>query len=572
MLPAYKAGLARNETGHRSGSSQLAYHPTLSILCIAESDRGGPNPFFNYLRALPHVTLDITSTLPRELAPYHAVISVSSFQSAQNIAALQQYVTAGGGWLALLDKPGEMVPDLFGVELGTCRPTCELRIVFQNNSHPIARRLPAAGFLTCPYLPLEIRASNAEILLYADWHYQHRPMLVTRPLGNGRVMCTTLQAYENPFFQQILYRCLLHLAGRSDSNRIMGAGILGYAPSVGKLHGLGITATPGLALAAICDQSEERRAQAGQDFPEARIHHTADELADNPQVDLIIIATPPNTHARLSLQMMAAGKHVVCEKPLALTRRESDAMVAMAEKQRVHLCCHQNRRFDVDYRAIRQALNDGLIGDLFYMETFVGGFEHPCGYWHSHEPVSGGTAYDWGGHYLDWIVSLIPDRPTTVIGTRQKRVWHDITNADQERVLIRFAGGQEAEFMHSDIAAIRKPKWYLLGNEGAIIGLWRIESVYELDPVLYYHEHFIPRTEMTPELQLFRRHHSGSIVEQKLALPPRQDFLFHRNLADHLLTGEPLVAPLEQSVCVVTILEAAARSASRGGTIEVINA
>jgi hypothetical protein len=60
-------------------------------------------------------------------------------------------------------------------------------------------------------------------------------------------------------------------------------------------------------------------------------------------------------------------------------------------------------------------------------------------------------------------------------------------------------------------------------------------------------------------------------VEQKLAMPARQDFLFHRNLADHLLTGEPLIAPLEQSVRVVAILEAAAKSAANGGTAEAID-
>ena len=86
-------------------------------------------------------------------------------------------------------------------------------------------------------------------------------------------------------------------------------------------------------------------------------------------MDVVIVATAPNIHARLCLQMMAAGKHVVCEKPLALTRQETDAMVAMSDKQRVHLSCHQNRRFDVDYLAIKQALADGLIGDLFYLET-----------------------------------------------------------------------------------------------------------------------------------------------------------------------------------------------------------
>jgi predicted dehydrogenase len=169
------------------------------------------------------------------------------------------------------------------------------------------------------------------------------------------------------------------------------------------------------------------------------------------------------------------------------------------------------------------------------------------------------------------VVSLIPDQPQTVIATRHKRVWHDVTNADQERIHIRFAGGQEAEFLHSGIAAVRKPKWYLLGTEGAIVGHWRDVTEYEIDPILYFHQHEIPATEMIPDLTLHRRHPSGQIVAQKLAMPQRQHYLLYRNLADHLLTGEPIVAPLEQSVLVVAILEAAARSAAKGGTVETLN-
>lgn len=246
-------------------------------------------------------------------------------------------------------------------------------------------------------------------------------------------------------------------------------------------------------------------------------------------------------------------------------------MVEMAERQKLHLSCHQNRRWDVDYLAIKQALAEGLIGELFYMETFVGGFSHPCGYWHSHDEISGGTAYDWGAHYLDWVVSLIPDRISAVIGTCHQRVWHDVSNVDQERIQIRFAGGQEAEFLHSDIAAVPKPKWYLLGTEGAIIGHWQNVTHYEIDPVIFYHEHQIPPTEMVPHLRLHRRHASGQIVAQTLALPKRQPYLLYRNLADHLLTGEPLEAPLEHSVLVVAILEAARRSAAKGGAVEVFD-
>jgi predicted dehydrogenase len=435
----------------------------------------------------------------------------------------------------------------------------------------MATRLPDAFYVSGLYQSLLKTAEDTEVILYADWRYRHSPVLVNRPIGDGQVACTTLQAYDDPVFQQILYRLICHLAGQSITNRTLGVGLLGYSPFIGREHGSGVEATAGLTLRAACDVNPQRLQEAREDFPEIETYDAADAFAKAPDIDVVIICTSPNTHATLSLQMMAEGKHVLCEKPLALNRKEAAAMVEMADKRRVHLSCHQNRRWDVDYLAIKQAVAEGLIGDLFYIETFVGGFSHPCGYWHSHDEISGGTAYDWGGHYLDWVVGLMPDQVKAVVATRHKRVWHDVTNADQERIHVRFAGGQEAEFIHSDIAAVRKPKWYLLGTEGAIIGRWRDVTEYEIDPVLYFHQRDIPATEMTPDLTLHRRHPSGQIVAQKLAMPRREHYVLYRNLADHLLTGEPIVAPLEQSVLVVAILEAAAKSAAKDGTVEILD-
>jgi len=528
-------------------------------------------PLVSYLGSIYHVELTLEAQLPSDLSLYDVVATANTAAFAKDDEQLTRFVHRGGGWLGLVRPSDVNLPKIFGVQPNPVGPEAELRVLFKNSNHPLAIRLSDAIYLQGFYHPLNKTSEQTETVLYADWRYQHSPVLVYRPAGDGQVACTTLKAYDNPAFQQILYRLLRQLAGQPRSQGTLGVGLLGYPQSIGKAHGLGIEATAGLSLRAACDLDQQRLEEAKGDFPQAKTYDSAEALAADPEVDLIIVATPPNTHASLCLQMMEAGKHVVCEKPLAINGKETAAMVEMAEKKQVHLSCHQNRRWDVDYLAIRQALAEGLIGELFYVETFVGGFDHPCGYWHSHDAISGGTAYDWGAHYLDWVVSFIPHEVSAVVSTRQNRVWHDVTNADQERIQIRFTGGQEAEFIHSDIAAASKPKWYLLGTEGAIVGHWRHVTTYEIDPVLYFHQHNIPATEMVPDLTLHRRHHSGQIVAQKLALPKREHYLFHRNLADHLLTGEPIAAPLKDSVRVVEILEAAAKSATKGGTIEVID-
>ena len=245
-------------------------------------------------------------------------------------------------------------------------------------------------------------------------------------------------------------------------------------------------------------------------------------------------------------------------------------MIELAREQQRALTVYQCRRWDPDFLAIQQVLRRDVIGAVFHMETFIGGYAHPCDYWHSHEPISGGVFYDWGSHYLDWILQLIPDPVVSVRGIEHKRVWHDVTNADQSSVYLRFAGGQEAEFMHSDIAAAMKPKWYILGERGAIVGYWRQEIVKTRRWSGDLIEQRLAPSEALPDLRVFTRDLSDAIHEQQLMLPIVPLHAFHRNLANHLHSGEPLAVPPEESRRNIVVMEAAKRSAERNGETIVV--
>jgi predicted dehydrogenase len=546
-------------------------HPSTSVLIVDDGNTESIQILAARLKDIPHLNLDVSPKLPAGLNEPQAIITTHENFSDADCCRMEAFVRAGGGWLNIITPSVKALPSIFGVRPQPAGPMCELRILFDQRDHPLALRLPDAFYVTGHYHPLALDSDDAEMILYTDWHYRHSAVLAGRRFGDGAVACSSLQDFGHPILHQIFYRLIRQLGGIEMPEKPLGIGILGYAPSVGRLHGQGTAETAGLELKAACDLSSERLIQARLDFPDIKTFESSDDLGNEPDIDLVIIATAPNTHAKLALQMIEAGKHVVCEKPLALNRAETAAMAEAAAKQGVHLSCHQNRRWDVDYLTIKQALADGLIGEMFYLETFVGGFFHPCGYWHSDAAVSGGTAYDWGGHYIDWIVSLFSGRIETVIGTRHKRVWHDVTNADQERIQIRFEGGREAEFMHSDIAAARKPKWYLLGDQGAILGHWQDVTEYQIDPLHYFHRHDIPATEMPPDLTVYLRSLEGKVTILKPPIPDRPIFGFHRNLADHLLTGETLTAPLDDSIRAVAVLEAAARSMQNGGSLEAVD-
>jgi predicted dehydrogenase len=528
----------------------------------------------NYLKSSRHVCMNVrpTSRLPGDLDDYGVLLLENpAVLSLEEQERLTSYVQRGGGCLGFVGPSTAVIPRLFGAQIGHASPSMELRLSFCKPDHSITKRLSNEVCLYDSFQPLEPADASTEPILATGWQFRQVALALLREEGKGRVCCTTLKAFSEPFFQQILYRIVRHLTHLQEPPPLRVA-ILGYGPfgSVGCLHGLAVQEVPGLNLRAFCDYNPERLLKCREDFPGCRTYATVEELVRDPEVDAVIIATPPNSHAKLAIQLLREGKHVVCEKPLCLSRAEAETMIRAADENSRVLTCYQNRRWDLDYLAIRQALVDGLIGEPFYLETFVGDYQHPCHFWHSHRPISGDALYDWGAHYVDWILNLFPGPTASVTGTLHKRVWHDVTNADQIRAQIHFADGKEAEFLYSDVAALRKPKWYLLGTEGAIVSQWTEAKVRDLDPVSFIREEQIPVTETVPLLRLRRRHHSGSMVEQQLAIPRPLRFPFHLNLADHLLTGEPLAVSPQSAARVIAVLEAATRSAERGGVPEVL--
>jgi predicted dehydrogenase len=346
--------------------------------------------------------------------------------------------------------------------------------------------------------------------------------------------------------------------------------MIGYG-AIGYEHASAITATPGLELALVCDRNPARLDAARERFPDLRVASEIDEVIASDAVDAAIIGAPPNIHASLALRLLRAGKSAIVEKPFSITTAEADEMIAEAEARGLTLTCYQNRRWDPDFLAIQRAVSEGRVGDVFHVELFIGGFSHPCDYWHSHEPVSGGVFYDWGSHYLDWALTLLPGPIADVRASSHKRVWRDVTNADQASIVIRFRDGREVSFIHSDIAAALKPKWYALGTRGAITGHWRHETVTARKWNGDLIEERLAPSEAPPLVTLATRDAAGLIHEERLPLPPAPERSFHRNLADHLLAGEPLAINPRASRRNIAVMEAAAWSAAHESAVVPID-
>ena len=414
-----------------------------------------------------------------------------------------------------------------------------------------------AGDAMRPLLQVTYRFCNQGGVLVGE---RGRGLVVVSGLGN------TDEALAVPALATVLRRTLRGRA-RVANHRPLGLGVVGYGPygGMGLVHGTAAAATAGLELVAVCDSDAGRRKAAEHDFPGVRVQSSVEEMAADGEVDVAVVAVPPVAHGQVVAGLLRAGKHVVCEKPLCFTVAEADRLFGVARQHERVLTVHQSRRWDRDFRAVQRAVHERLLGEVFNVETFVGGFEHPCRAWHSETAVSGGLVYDWGAHHVDWILQLMGSVPAGVSAVGHKRVWHDVTNLDQLRVRMRWDDGREAEFVASDVAAVRRPKFYVQGTAGTLAGHYRPVVFDRLDPARGYVSETAHHAEAPVALTVSRYRSGGGLEERALTLEPEVPFAFHRNLADHLHLGEPL-AVVPQSVReVVSVLEAATRSATEGG-------
>ena len=324
-------------------------------------------------------------------------------------------------------------------------------------------------------------------------------------------------------------------------------GLLAYG-AIGHEHNLAVAGTPGLELRAVADLNSERIAAALELAPEATPFTDSMEMLDSGLIDMVVISTPPNSHYSWAKESLNRGLHVILEKPMALTAKQCDELITLAAERKRVLVVYQNRRFDPDFVTMRRLINEGAIGELFSYESFVGGYSRPCDYWHSMADVSGGAIFDWGSHYLDQIVNLIPENVAHVSGHNHKRHWDHVTNADHAEVDITFADGRTASFVNSDLAAARKPKFYALGTTGAIVGEW--------DPAAE------PAVADLPA-KLFLVDASG--IKTPIELDYVEPFEFHREFLLFLTSGEQMQVQAVDSRDVVAIMEAAETSAANNG-------
>jgi len=300
----------------------------------------------------------------------------------------------------------------------------------------------------------------------------------------------------------------------------------------------------GMTPAAVCEIDPERLKAAHSDFPGIQTYTDLSRMLRESAVDLVTVITPHNTHAKLAIQCLRAGCHVVCEKPLAITTDECDAMIAAAKASGVLLSAYHNRHWDGHIlRAVEEIKRRKAIGEIVRIEARWGSRSKPGDWWRTSRSISGGILYDWGVHLLEYALQLIDSEILEVSGHAKSgywgpgTVWKKDANEDEAAAIVRFRNGAWVSLNISQLESNPKPGFLeIVGTEGNyLVKDW---------------QHY----------EIHRRIGSTLEIEQGSHAPTTWDS-YYENIAAHLTKGTKLVITPEWARRPIHIIDLAVRSA-----------
>ncbi|MGC8783500.1 MAG: Gfo/Idh/MocA family oxidoreductase [Armatimonadota bacterium] len=337
-------------------------------------------------------------------------------------------------------------------------------------------------------------------------------------------------------------------------------GVIGYGYAGRVFHCPLIAQTEGLHLAAVSSRDADRREQARRQW-NVRVYTQPEELLADERIRLVVIATPHHTHHALGKIALQAGKHVVIDKPFTITTAEADDLIAEARQRNLLLSVFHNRRWDWDYLTVRHVIEQGLLGEVWQVESCVGRYGHSSR-WRARREWMGSLLHDWGAHLVDQAIQLM-GLPQQVMAWRHFRVWQ----SDVEsfiRAVLDYGQGRTFTVEVNYLRAAERARWYVLGDKGGLVK-------YGLDP----QEKAMIAGDITQADEPSEHHarlwiREGDQMVERTVESVRGDWReYYRNIARVLLRGEELAVKPEEAREVIHVIEAALQSAGIGKPVSI---
>lgn len=340
--------------------------------------------------------------------------------------------------------------------------------------------------------------------------------------------------------------------------------IVGYG-YIGAIHAEYIRSCGFMKLAGIVDVSETRRQYATSQG--IHVYQCLEELLGDNVVNIVLIATPNYLHCPQAIQCLNAGKHVICEKPAALSVSELQRMFDAAQAHGQVLAAHLNRRWDVDFLEVMQVLRGGMLGELYDMESRVHGSRGISVGWRREKTQGGGMLYDWGPHLVDQILLANPD-------ARVDKVFCSFDHGSTAEVddgfhlSLFFSNGIRAFAEAATCNYLSLPRFYLRGSEGtALIQDWRHPC--RIARLRRTEGTGRPGANCTGMTRLMAPRDEAELQIELLELPKAETGLFFRNFCATVRGDAEPVVTQQQLLRLTKVLDAAFLSGSCAEAVEI---
>lgn len=240
-----------------------------------------------------------------------------------------------------------------------------------------------------------------------------------------------------------------------NHNRTLRWGLVGCGDVAHKKSGPAFNSAQGSSLVAVMSRDEQRAAAFADRFQVGRHFTSYDKLLADDDVNAIYLATPPHVHLEQALSALAAGKHVLCEKPMGLTLTECDKMIDAAKKSGTQLMIAYYRRRYPAVVKIKDLLDQKAVGQLTKIRTEVADiYRGPTSGnlpWRLDPKVAGGGfLWDVGCHRLDLMVHFAGE--VAEVSAFLDTAAFDIPVEDSAMLIMRFKNGvQGAGIYHWNV-------------------------------------------------------------------------------------------------------------------------
>jgi predicted dehydrogenase len=249
---------------------------------------------------------------------------------------------------------------------------------------------------------------------------------------------------------------------------LVKVGIVGLGRSGWNIHAAALQQMEDLyQVVAVTDLIEARRNEAVQALG-CRAYTSVPEMLADPDVELVVVASPSYLHCVHTIQALEAGKKVVCEKPMAARLADVDSMIAATQRPGSLLTLFQNRRYDPGFLKIREVLASGKLGRIVEIKISAHGFGRRWD-WQTIRGFGGGQLRNNGVHFLDHALELMAcDAPEVYSHIERTLALGDAE--DYVKVILRAPGAPMVDLEMSPVCAYPQDLWLILGTQGTLSG------------------------------------------------------------------------------------------------------